>query len=206
MIRAVVFDMDGVLIDAREWHYQALNSALGVFGYSISIDEHLGHYDGLPTRKKLQMLTAERAFPRGLHPLINQLKQQFTEEIVVSECRPRFEHEFMLAELRRRGYLLGLASNSIRASIDLMLKYAGITGCFDLVLSNEDVQEAKPHPEIYTTAMRLLGVSPHETLVVEDNVNGIAAARAAGAHLLEVASPDEVNYKSVLTAIKSCDS
>jgi beta-phosphoglucomutase-like phosphatase (HAD superfamily) len=62
-ITAVVFDMDGVLIDAREWHYEALNRALGHFGYTISRFDHLVTYDGLPTRHKLEMLSRERGFP-----------------------------------------------------------------------------------------------------------------------------------------------
>ncbi len=59
-IEAVVFDMDGVLIDAKDWHYHALNRALAHFGYSISRGDHLSTYDGLPTRHKLEMLSKER--------------------------------------------------------------------------------------------------------------------------------------------------
>ena len=56
-IKAVIFDMDGVLIDAKEWHYEALNRALGNYGYCVSRSEHISIYDGLPTRSKLQLLT-----------------------------------------------------------------------------------------------------------------------------------------------------
>ena len=61
MIRAVIFDMDGVLIDAKEWHYNALNQSLSLFGYSISLEDHLTTYDGLPTKKKLEMLTDRKS-------------------------------------------------------------------------------------------------------------------------------------------------
>ena len=66
-IKAVIFDLDGVLVDATEWHYEALNRALGLFGYNIARYEHLTTYNGLPTRKKLEMLSVEKNFPRGLH-------------------------------------------------------------------------------------------------------------------------------------------
>ena len=59
MIKAVIFDMDGVLIDAKEWHYEALNNALKLFGYKISRHDHLVTFDGLPTRAKLQMMTEQ---------------------------------------------------------------------------------------------------------------------------------------------------
>jgi beta-phosphoglucomutase-like phosphatase (HAD superfamily) len=81
-VEAIVFDMDGVLIDAREWHYEALNRALGLFGFAISRSDHLSVYDGLPTKRKLQMLSIERGLPSALHEFLNDLKQQYTIVIV----------------------------------------------------------------------------------------------------------------------------
>ena len=77
-IKAVLFDMDGVLIEAKEWHYEALNQALGIFGYEINRFEHLTSYDGLPTRVKLNKLTVEKGLPESLHGFINEMKQQYT--------------------------------------------------------------------------------------------------------------------------------
>src|SRR6266568_3529031 len=90
MIKAVVFDMDGVLIEAKDWHYDALNRALRLFGYEISRYDHITTFDGLPTRKKLQMLTAENGLPVELHEFINDMKQRYTMEIVNALCKPRF--------------------------------------------------------------------------------------------------------------------
>ena len=67
MIKAVIFDMDGVLIDAREWHYEALNRALRLFGMEISRTDHLTTFDGLPTRRKLEMLSSTNGLPVELH-------------------------------------------------------------------------------------------------------------------------------------------
>ena len=82
MIKAVIFDMDGVLIEAKEWHYEALNRALQLFGYEISRLDHLTTYDGLPTKKKLEMLSIENDLPRNLHSFINEMKQLYTVEMV----------------------------------------------------------------------------------------------------------------------------
>ena len=74
MIRAILFDMDGVLIDAKEWHYEALNKALGLFGIEISYYDHLNTFDGLPTKIKLQMLSEQYYLPKELHDFINDMK------------------------------------------------------------------------------------------------------------------------------------
>ncbi len=75
----------------------------------------------------------------------------------------------------------------------------------DLLLSNEDIEHAKPHPEIYATAMAQLGVEGSETLVVEDNDHGVASARAAGAHVLVVDSPQDVTYDRIVEQIRAVE-
>ena len=120
-IKAVIFDMDGVLIDAKEWHYEALNKALALFGFAISRQEHLDSYDGLPTRKKREMLSSEKSLPKGLHLFINDLKQLYTLQIANAKCSPLFIHEYALARLKAVGYLLGVASNSVKDSTSSIL-------------------------------------------------------------------------------------
>lgn len=197
MIKAVIFDMDGVLIDAKDWHYEALNRALRLFGMEISRADHLTTFDGLPTRRKLEILTTTENLPIELHGFINALKQDYTLELVSSRCRPMFTHEFALARLRARGIKLAVASNSVRNSVSMMMDRANLTTHFDLLLSNEDVTKPKPDPEIYLTAMDRLGVSPQEALIVEDNEHGIKAARASGAHLLVVRTPADVTLSNI---------
>jgi HAD superfamily hydrolase (TIGR01509 family) len=200
-IKAVLFDMDGVLIEAKEWHYESLNRALALFGFEISRYDHLVTYDGLPTRRKLEMLSRERGLPTGLHGLVNDLKQKYTMEIVHSKCRPTFHHQYALSKLKARGLRLAVCSNSIRQTVDQMLSRAGIHHWFDLTLSNEDVAKAKPDPEIYSSAMARLGLLPSQCIVVEDNQNGIRAATAAGAHVLAVENTDDVTYENIAAKI-----
>ncbi|MFM0184923.1 MULTISPECIES: HAD family hydrolase [Paraburkholderia] len=202
MIKAVIFDMDGVLIEAKEWHYDALNRALQLFGYEINRLEHLTMYDGLPTKKKLEMLSIENDLPRSLHSFINEMKQLYTTEMVHASCKPRFTHEFALSTLKAQGYKIGVASNSIRQTIELMMEKAGLTRYLDVVLSNEDVVQAKPNPEIYLKAMQALGCEPHECVIVEDNENGVKAARASGAHVLVVKDVEETNLENIMARIR----
>lgn len=202
MIKAVIFDMDGVLIEARDWHYEALNRALRLFGFEISRYAHLSTYDGLPTSKKLEMLSIESDLPRALHGFINEMKQQYTMEIVHTECRPTFSHELALSTLKAQGYRLAVASNSIRSTVHTMMERSNLARYLDLMLSNEDVAKPKPDPEIYVAAMRGLGLEPHECLIVEDNDNGVKAALASGAHLLRVRDVHEVNIENIEARIQ----
>lgn len=204
-IKAVIFDMDGVLIDAKEWHYDALNRALNLFGMEISRYDHLVTYDGLPTRIKLQMLSMERGLPEALHEFINEMKQVYTLELVYAKCKPTFAHQYALSRLKAADYRLAVCSNSVPQSIDLMLQRADVLKYFDFYLSNQDVSQPKPNPEIYLNAMKRLGLKPEECLVVEDNPNGIKAARDSGAHLLCVTDVHEVNYENILRRIKQVE-
>lgn len=196
-IKAVIFDMDGVLIEAKEWHYEALNRALALFGYEISRYDHLVTYDGLPTSKKLEMLSMEKGMPRKLHSFINDLKQQYTVDKIFTDCHPVFAHEYALSMLKKENYRIAVASNSIRRTIELMMEKSNLMEYLDFFLSNQDVTKPKPDPEIYQTAVKRLGLSPRECLVVEDNHNGIQAAKAAGTHVMEVNTVYDVNYSNI---------
>ena len=200
-IKAIVFDMDGVLIEAKDWHYEALNKALRLFGYEISRYDHLVTYDGLPTAQKLSMLSMEKGLPIGLHKFINEMKQQYTVDMVNMNCAPRFTHEYALSRLQAEGYRLAVASNSIRSSVELMMKKSSLLQYLEFFLSNQDVMKAKPDPEIYATAITRLNLSPHEVMVVEDNRNGIQAAIAAGAYVMKVETVYDVNYENILNYI-----
>lgn len=201
MIKAVIFDMDGVLIEAKDWHYEALNRALRLFGYEISRYAHLTTYDGLPTSRKLEMLSLENGLPRELHGFINEMKQAYTMEMVHSLCKPRFVHEYALSKLKSMGYKLAVASNSIRPTIEVMLSKARLDGYLDQMLAATDVVNPKPAPEIYVKSIERLGLQPSECLIVEDNENGIRAATASGAHVLAVREVDDVNISNILARI-----
>ncbi len=198
--------MDGVLIDAKDWHYEALNRALGLFGYGISRYDHLVTYDGLPTSKKLQMLTMEKGLPAGLHGFINEMKQAYTVDMVHTRCKPMFVHEYALSRLRAEGYRIAVASNSVRNTVQLMMDKADLSRYLEFFLSNQDVKKSKPDPEMYNVAVARLGLQPDQVMVVEDNRNGIAAARAAGTHVMKVETVYDVNWENIAAHLKRFDS
>ena len=196
-IKAILFDMDGVLIEAKDWHYDALNRALAHFGYTISRESHLSTFDGLPTRQKLKMLSAARGLPEGLHEFMNALKQTYTLEISHQRCKPVFNHQYALSKLKAEGYRLAVCSNSVRQSVEAMMKLSALAPYLELLVSNEDVSKGKPDPEMYLKAMAHFDLAPEECLILEDNDHGIQAARAAGGHLMKIGVPDDVTYHAI---------
>ncbi len=200
-IACVLFDLDGVLVDATEWHYDALNRSLRLFGFDITRYEHLSNYNGLPTRKKLQMLTVEKGLPSALHSMLGRLKQVYTRDEILTRCRPVFEKEYMLSRLKAEGYRMAVCSNSIRESLAMMIHQSGLDDYFEFLVSNEDVSRPKPDPEIYLSAITQMGVSPSATLIVEDSPHGVEAARRSGAHVCQVSGFTDVDYFRVRAAI-----
>lgn len=206
MIKAVIFDMDGVIIDARDWHFGALNSALQLFGESITYQEHLERFNGLPTKNKLKMLTHDSRVPSHLHKIIEAVKQERTLRQAAQLCFPRIEHLLLMSWLKNKGMKIGLATNSVRQTTFAMLGFAGLANEFDVILTNEDVESSKPNPEIYLKSCQLLNLNPSEVIVVEDNINGINAAKSAGCKVIEVSDPDEVTIELLSRYLEYGDS
>lgn len=201
MIKAILFDLDGVLIDADKWHFNALNLALQYSDIDpISWQEHLTIYKGIPTRAKLGILTERRGLDPKLWDQIAAEKQRTTEDIIERFCALDPEKIQMLKLLKRK-YKIGVCSNSIRKSVDHMLRKSGLAQFVDFSLSNEDVKNSKPNPEIYYAAFKKLGLLPDECVIVEDSEAGKQAAKASGGVLCPVMGPNEVNYYRVLATI-----
>jgi len=203
-VKLVVFDLDGVLIDSKQTHYEALNRALGS-EYAIDIEEHLSTYDGLPTRTKLNMLTKEKGLPTDMHADIARAKQRATVEILKETVQPRKDFIDMCRELCDRGYTLVCASNAVRDTVKMSLYQLGLIEYFDFWYSNEDVHKGKPHFEMFFEIMLKANAKPSETLIIEDSHIGRQAVLDAGAHLLAVVDTHDVSLSKVLDRIEEVD-
>ncbi len=200
MIKLIVFDLDGVLVEAKNIHFEALNKALDE--YAIEWNEHLSTYDGLKTNQKLEMLHKNKGLPKEKFEEVWNNKQKYTLEALANLKKDDVLYS-TIQNLSLEGYKLAVCSNSIRKTVLTVLSKLGIIEFFDLILSNEDVQNSKPHPEMYWKAISKMSCLPEETLIVEDSPYGLLAASRSKAHILRVGSPKEVNYINIAQKIKS---
>lgn len=200
--KAIIFDLDGVLVNMPVGHYEALNKALGLFGVRINEDEHYSYFNGLPTKKKLEALEQQERLPTGLRDFINDVKQKYTKEVIPRHCTPDYSKIILLRHLKEQGYKLGCCSNSTKETLHLMLRSAQLFDFFDIIIGNDEVTNPKPNPEIYETAFKKLCVLPEECIIVEDSPHGIASGKASGATVFEVRDVDDVTlslFENVLS-------
>lgn len=204
MIKLIAFDLDGVLVDAKEIHYNSFNLALEEINtnFVITKQEHIRKFDGLKTKQKLDMLTSLKGLSRELHDKIWDRKQEITLN-KISNLKIDDKLVFIFKTLKERGFLLACCSNSIRRSVFVMLSKIGIIEYFDLILSNEDVQNSKPHPEIYWSAMTKLNVLPEETLIVEDSPYGLLAAHRSNCNVLRVKNTNDLTIDKILNHLNN---
>jgi len=199
-IKLVLFDLDGVLIDAKKIHYDALNDALGE-QYAISEKEHTNLYDGRKTFEKLDLLTERKGLPQSLHKEIYDKKQSVTME-KISALEPIDEIVKLFQELEQQNYLIGVCSNSIRRTVLTALAKTQLMEYCSVIISNEDVKNSKPHPEMYWKAMSMMSVLPEETLIVEDSPPGLLAAERSRANYIRVDNPYVVTREKIFSNLK----
>lgn len=199
MISLVLFDLDGVLIDTKWVHYECLNAALGK-EYSITEEDHINIYDGRKTTQKLQMLTQRKGLPSELYQQIYDEKQKLTIE-KIRQIQPRQHIVDLFQKLTNDGYNIGVCSNSIRPTVLTALAKSNLMEYITVIISNDDVKNPKPHPEMYWKAMSMMSCLPEETVIIEDSPQGLAAAHRARAKVIRVSSPDEVNIDNIMTKL-----
>ena len=201
--KLIIFDLDGVLVEAKNIHYKCLNKALGE-KYSISWNEHLSTYDGLKTVQKLNMLSKEKGLPIDKHNEIWTEKQKITHKELL---KLKIDKKLVLIfeKLIKMNFMLAVCSNSIRKTCLTVLSKLGVIEFIDLIISNEDVDNGKPHPEMYWKAMSILKVLPEQTLIVEDSPYGLLAAARSKSNILRVKNTSEVTYDNIIGKLNKLD-
>ena len=202
-IKLIIFDLDGVLVEAKNIHYEALNEALGD-KYAISWNEHLSTYDGLKTTQKLDMLSEKKGLPIDIHSDIWENKQQLTLD-KLRALKPNVDLIQTMNLLVSEGYKIAVCSNSIRKTCLTVLSKLGIMEFMDLVISNEDVKNSKPHPEMYWKAISMMSCLPEETLIIEDSPYGLLAAARSKSHILRVKNTKETTYRNIDNKLKQIE-
>lgn len=176
--QAIIFDMDGVLVDSEPVHVDAMRDVLAPFGVRYS-DEENEEFFGFTDLATFGILRARY----GLAPSVEELVRQRTERLVAmlpTQTIPMPGVPDVLHQLRAGGYPLALASGSAPPVIQATLHALGVERLFAPIVSAVEVTRGKPAPDVFLETARRLGVTPEDCLVVEDSRNGLLAAVAAG--------------------------
>ena len=206
MSKLIIFDLDGVLVEAKEIHFDSLNLALKDIDekFVISWEDHLRTYDGLKTYDKLNLLSKYKGLQLDktiLDKIFNR-KQDYTLD-ALSNLGRNLKFISLFEQLKLNGYIIACCSNSVEKTVILSLTNLGIINYFDLILSNESVKYSKPHPEIYWKAMSYFGALPSETLIVEDSPTGLTAAFKSGAKVLRVKNTNDFDFEKLIQSYHS---
>tara|TARA_X000000950_G_scaffold62510_1_gene76307 strand:+ start:1502 stop:2866 length:1365 start_codon:yes stop_codon:yes gene_type:complete len=197
MIKVIIFDLDGVLVDTKMIHFEALNLSLKKYGYEeISIDDHVKVFDGLPTNEKLKILNKKDKLPIKDFSKINKYKQKITSSLLKKKIK-RKTHLLEIFKYLNKNYKIAVATNAVKSTLKICLKNLGIEKYVNFKLSNEDIINPKPNPEIYLRIFVHFGIYPSEALIVEDSHYGREAAVSSGAKLLPIKKINELNLKKI---------
>lgn len=186
-IKAIIFDLDGVLIETKDLHFNALNQAISKFdsNFQISYSDHLKKFDGLSTKKKLEILIGNGLDP-SLKNKIEQEKKILTKDFLKNQIKFDPEIYKIFEYFHSKSLKLSIATNAIKKTLDTAISVLKINEFISYSISNEDINNPKPSSEIYLKSFINLGLEPKEVLIIEDSKIGREAAYNSGGNCLEI--------------------
>jgi beta-phosphoglucomutase family hydrolase len=188
MIKAVIFDLDGVIAETEHIHIQAEKQAMLKYGVKVSEDE-LHQYTGTTTKQMFTELIRKYKLNTNFDKIFKE-KEEILFRLLEKDVRPTKGVIELLHKLKQMKLKLGIASSAHKRLIDYVLEKFEIRQLFDSVISAEDITHGKPNPEIFLMCAKTLNANPVECLVVEDAKLGVEAAKTAGMKCLGYRNPD----------------
>lgn len=206
-IKAILFDLDGVLVNTTVLHYETFRDAVQevIPSYTLNWTDHEVRFEGMSTNLKLQYLRNEGLVTEEQSKEIFAKKQELIAKRIPFTIQPRESLKLLLITLNNQGFRLFCCSNSVRKTLDEILTRLDIRQFFEATYSNEDVTKPKPSPEIYQLAMRQCFLLKEWCLILEDSQVGRTAAYASGAHVLEVEDAGDVTYDLIRETLYSIE-
>lgn len=180
MIKGIIFDMDGVIIDSEIIHYEVFRDVSRKHGIESSFEDY-NKYVGSTDEAIYSAFKEKYNLKEDLDYLIKEHQDRFMEILdMKKDIQPIKGVKELIIEFHNRGYKLALASSAPYMNIDKVLDLFNIETYFDIRISGEDLEQGKPHPGIFLNAAKFLKLNPKECLVIEDSKNGVLAAKRAG--------------------------
>ena len=178
-MKAVIFDMDGVIIDSEPIHFEVDMQTMKDFGCSISKEE-LNKYVGTTNEYMWTDIKNKYKLDQSVEEIINYRSEMVKRKVIESDLIPIEGIADLLKELKVKNIPAAIASSSPRDFIEVVVSKFQLEDYFSCILSGEEVENGKPAPDIYVETAKKLGISPEECIVIEDSKNGVLAAKKAG--------------------------
>jgi HAD superfamily hydrolase (TIGR01509 family) len=201
MIKAVLFDFDGVIVQSEMLHRETFLELLAPYGISVSEERWYREFAGTGSRHIFEVLTRENGIKTDVGSLVEQRKKVYEARVRGGALKETPGVREFLLFLRKKGIRTAVVSGSHSSNVAAALSVFHLEGFFELVVSGDDLRQRKPSPAPYLHAAEVLGLKPDECLVVEDSPSGCASARAAGMRLVVVRSPaskDLYGYDAII--------
>lgn len=193
MIKAVIFDMDGVIIDSEPIHIKLEEELFKSLGVEISEDEHLT-FVGTSSYYMWRKVKEKFNLSQSVEELVEIDRKRYLEHVLkTGEIIPIEGITETVKKLFEKEYRLAVASSSPIDVIELVVKKLGIDNCFEVLVSGDYVKNSKPAPDIFLYAADKLKVKPHECVVIEDSYNGVHGAKKAGMKVIGFKNPNSGN-------------
>ncbi len=189
-MKAIIFDMDGVIVDSEPLHFELERGLLEELGGHISPEEH-NNFVGTTDYYMWSTFKKQFNIELSVEEMIHIKKERFIENIHKLELVDHFKE--LLLTLYNENYLLGLASSNNRKAVNMIVEKFDLDKYLQFIISGEEVTKGKPNPEIFLTAAKKTNVHPSQCLVIEDATNGVEAAKAAGMKCIGFQNPNSGN-------------
>ena len=185
MDKAVIFDMDGVIIDSNPYHKIALKEFCARYGYQLTEEELRNKIYGRTNKEWIpalfnRVLTQEESRKYG------EEKEQIFRDLYANDIRPVKGLVAFLEKLKAAAIPMAIGTSAPRSNVDFVLQKTGIGDFFGVILDESDVSVGKPNPEIYVKTAARLKFSPHDCIVIEDSLSGVASGQASGARVVGI--------------------
>lgn len=182
IVRHLIFDLDGTLIDSSRGVAEATNYALEKIGDKPRPVEEIAGYIGNPLEEMF------RDFSDGFYPEFWKHFQEIGEKVIADSAEPIGNASKVLSQLKNRGYLIGIGTTKMRIHVSKILRNLGWEDYVDTYVGADDVKRVKPSPDCFIETMSRLGAEIETSLVIGDTVNDVSAAKAAGIMVVGVKS------------------
>lgn len=208
MLKAICFDFDGTLVDSEQQHYAAWQAELQPFGCSLEKSRYLAQFSGVSTYATAKTLIQDYQLPIATEQLMAQKTARFLSLLETELPTPMPGADQLLRDIQQTELVVALVTGSYRKEIEPMLAHLGWRDYFSLIITRDDVQNAKPHPEPYLTALERLNLPAADCLALEDSATGIRSAYDAGLTVLAITMPhtnlaSDVGYTALFHSLRA---